>query len=621
MKKDLWKLSLLILTVFAQFSAYAMMDERKVTQTIILDPSLPFSQQVTESKTCYVVRDEFSLGADAVDLPPYCVLSFEGGRLANGTLNANGGLIGNPENGEIFSSGFMISNISNEDVYLSWFSLDREKDAAALIQGLVRHPHVKNLHLSGKTFQTTYINLEHGLSIIGEDAVIHPIPMTSNSYHGLFRCVDGYGFTVFHLSGFSVIGDKEMKLDAKVLGERLFHFNHCLEVSFDEVTIGDITGGYGTSAYGYPFNAGLIACYDVRSLSIRNCEFHNNKCFEWICNMPVLLHRNDLNVVFDQNYIHDAKEGATPVYFICNHLSISQNKVRDCQYYGSMFNAHGYYSDFVGNDIRDCVYSSVFDTSEYGDVQKTELGEPCFYSKRVNCHDNICYCTNATLLVTWAEQTYVHDNKFSGMCLCVAKGSGSLGENPDASLILPTCKIVSITDNECDCGNIDEQYSLSHFHQFVYSASTYDFGGTVTIERNTFFRARATDAFPFFVQNADRIAIRDNTVLGCYKYDASSDDMGLLNVASDYSYYYPLKSIDITDIDVSGNTIMDDSDRITPVVVSPKKDRPYRVKKMKILNNKGKEASRTRDSEFRDLVVDESSVENHAVGSPLRFGR
>ncbi len=579
------KRCLVLLLILANLSAYAMVDERLLFRSFLLEEGVPFREQVINPNTTYVIKNEFDLEGEHFSLPSGCHLVFSGGRLSNGRLDASGASIVSNVDSVLFGPDFVIHNISNKEVTLAWYNIDENDDIALLLRGLIQNPKVRTLNLAGKKFRTSYVDIDHSLVIEGDGAQISPIMKTEKSYKGVFRCLDGGGQGSFHFRNFSVVGDGEVSFNYNILGERLFWFNACEQVSFNNVVIGNITGGYGASKIGYDFNAGIIACYDVRDLSIQECEFYNNKRFEWICDLPVKLSKKEINVVFDGNYIHDSSEGATPVCFVCNKLSISNNKVRNCYYSGSLFNAHGYDVVLRDNDIKDCSYSSVFDTCEYGNIEKTEAGDPCCYAKRVRCVNNECLCANGTLLVTWAEQIEVSNNAFMGMCLCAAQGSDNLGPTPDPALVLPTCRRVSIRDNVCTCDYVDLNNTLSYYHNFVRSVATYDNGGIVEIVGNRFVRSFFVDDYPFLIQNAKHVVIKNNTILGCFKDSSGNGESALLSISSDSSYYYPLENRDVDLLEITGNTVLDEDDRITLVVQKTTTREPFLINEARVFGN------------------------------------
>lgn len=578
--------SLLLISLFWGSPAFAMMDERLFMKTVLLEAERSFDEQVIAPNTVYVVQDDFDLGAKSVTLPEGCFLSFQGGTLSNGTLDAKGARIETPADTVLFGQGFLLKDVSNEEVNLAWFTPEENNDLAPLLQGLALNPNVRTLRLAGRRFRTTYVDLKHSLSVVGEGALINPIEKTENAFQGIFRCQEGEGLCSFSFSGFSVIGRKRLTLNSSIIGDPLFYLNNCAQVSFEKVTIGNITGGYGNPEYGYDFPAGLIACFDVKDLSIRNCEFYGNYRFEWICSMPVSLSRSEVNVVFDDNYIHNSPVGATPVTFICNNLSISHNKVRDCKYNGSLFNGYGYHSVFEGNDIRDCVYSSIFDTCEYGTLLKTKRGDVAYYSDTVECVDNYCDCANAALLVTWAREITVRNNVFSGICLCAAQGCKNLGEKPDPDFLLPTNMEISIVNNECNGDKVDRNFTLAYYLNFVRITNAYGMGGNVSIEGNSFLRSSLNEDFPFIINNVKQVVVRNNKIQGGFQYEPKSDRRGITQVRSSFSIYHPLKDLDMDSFSFEENTVLDvPADKVDPVVHSVQAGRPFEIKKKNIRNN------------------------------------
>ena len=578
--------ALLLASLFRGSPAFAMMDERLFMKTLLLEAGKAFDEQVVSPNTVYVIQDDFDFGGKKVSLPSGCWLSFQGGILSNGTLEANGARIDAPADSVLFGKAFLLKDVSNEEVTLAWFRPEEKDDLAPVLQGLVQNQNVRTLRLAGRKIRTTYVEVDHSLSVVGEGAVISPVEKTVSSYYGVFRCREGNGRLTFDFSGFSIIGRKDVPVNHDHVGEALFYFNDCAQVSFSGVVLGNITSGYGKPAYGYDFFAGLISCYDVKNLSIRNCEFYTNKGFEWICDMPVKLSRGEINVVFDDNYIHDATSGASPVCFICDQLSVCRNKVRNCKYYGSLFNVYGYHSVFADNDIRDCIYSSIFDTCEYGDLLKTKRGEVARYSDTVECTGNYCDCANAILLLTWSRKITVSNNEFYGICLCNAQGCDSLGEKPDAAYILPVNMEVSIKDNVCIGDKTDKSEKLAIYHSFVRLHSAYTVGGTVTIEGNEFLRSTLVDDFPFSIGNVKSIVLKDNKIQGCFRYESEKGRLGVLRVNSSHSAYYPLKDMDVETITMTGNTIMDAfADEVDLIVPQIYRGRQFSIKKQNVRNN------------------------------------
>lgn len=60
---------------------------------VTLVENKPFAEQVTKDNTIYIVKYEFDLQGEVVQLPFGCTLDFQGGRLRNGTLVGQGSVI------------------------------------------------------------------------------------------------------------------------------------------------------------------------------------------------------------------------------------------------------------------------------------------------------------------------------------------------------------------------------------------------------------------------------------------------------------------------------------------------------------------------------------------------
>ena len=61
-------------------------DVPKTYNTKFLKPGIPFSQQVTDADTKYVIKYDLDLGGEDVEMPDGCVLDFDGGSVNNGNI-------------------------------------------------------------------------------------------------------------------------------------------------------------------------------------------------------------------------------------------------------------------------------------------------------------------------------------------------------------------------------------------------------------------------------------------------------------------------------------------------------------------------------------------------------
>lgn len=87
---------------------------------IILNSKRDFVSQLNDDDTIYEIRDYFDLNGEPITLPKNCVLKFEGGMLANGTINGNGATIEAPLV-KIFNDDITLKEDFNCDFYPEWF--------------------------------------------------------------------------------------------------------------------------------------------------------------------------------------------------------------------------------------------------------------------------------------------------------------------------------------------------------------------------------------------------------------------------------------------------------------------------------------------------------------------
>jgi hypothetical protein len=106
-------------------------DYPKVYKTKFLKPGIPFSLQVTEPNTKYVIKYNFVLDGD-VTIPANCVLEFDGGSLNNNSITLQNTLL----QGLIKITSNCGGTVNNDFVDPLWFGADNTgtEDAASKIQ-------------------------------------------------------------------------------------------------------------------------------------------------------------------------------------------------------------------------------------------------------------------------------------------------------------------------------------------------------------------------------------------------------------------------------------------------------------------------------------------------------
>lgn len=87
----------------------------------VLLANVPFAVQVTEPNMKYVIRWNFDLGGETVEMPENCILQFEGGSLSNGTIVGDGTQI-NADKTAIFNTINIDGDWDCPYITSDWFS-------------------------------------------------------------------------------------------------------------------------------------------------------------------------------------------------------------------------------------------------------------------------------------------------------------------------------------------------------------------------------------------------------------------------------------------------------------------------------------------------------------------
>lgn len=92
-------------------------DHQTTYKTIVLKENIPFGSQVGTTNTKYVIKWDFDLGGSTVTIPQDCIISFDGGRLNNGTINGQNTLLTGIVNCNTTISG----TFANDYLDITWF--------------------------------------------------------------------------------------------------------------------------------------------------------------------------------------------------------------------------------------------------------------------------------------------------------------------------------------------------------------------------------------------------------------------------------------------------------------------------------------------------------------------
>lgn len=191
----------------------------------VLKANIPFVDQVTDENTKYVIRWDFDLDGEEIEIPANCILQFEGGSLSNGTvIFDNTELLGTPKILCDFDGDIVNSNID-----ISYFGAkgDGVFDNSSIIQKLLNIYGDKDLVIPTGVFAIkNQITTERNLHLKGK---------SKNSV--LFIDYEGYGFRVVknqeivnqyvtvEVSGLTVKGRYANYYDTQVTTESSFFIN------------------------------------------------------------------------------------------------------------------------------------------------------------------------------------------------------------------------------------------------------------------------------------------------------------------------------------------------------------------------------------------------------------
>lgn len=102
---------------------------------VILNANKPFTEQVNEPNTVYIISSEFDLGGKEVSIPESCTLKFKGGLIKNGKLIGNNTDIDSPRKKIMDASLSVDGTWKVREAFSEWFGpkADGSDDTAPLI--------------------------------------------------------------------------------------------------------------------------------------------------------------------------------------------------------------------------------------------------------------------------------------------------------------------------------------------------------------------------------------------------------------------------------------------------------------------------------------------------------
>ena len=207
---------------------------------------IPFASQVTEPNTKYIIKYDFNLGGESVEIPENCILEFQGGSVSNGTLVGDGTQIC-AEKVAIFSAITIDGEWNVPEITTSWFS-DCQDDNKLRDVFALTNPLVNN-----------------------------DVSIESGDYYVYFTPEDTTGFYVYSNTCVKIIGTIHLKfVDESITSSRIIwaegeniHFSGGGKIIGDK----DLHPSYDASTY--------ISCILIRlggcvNSSVKNLSFEKS---------------------------------------------------------------------------------------------------------------------------------------------------------------------------------------------------------------------------------------------------------------------------------------------------------------------------------------------------------
>jgi hypothetical protein len=460
--------------------------------------------------TIYIIQYDYCLAGQTIEVPENCVLDFQGGSLRNGTIRFNNTIL--IANTEVFNNITLKGNLLNDTCTTAWFKLDRtgSTDISSQIRGLFSVASNRVEFIEG-TYLFSEVDVNFPAIIKGLGGVtIKPVVKYPNVASALKRVFTVTNQSYFKLDNISFIGDTQFIYNNAYIGDGLILCDKVKDVRITNCVFGDTVSGYPSPSPTPTTTIGqLITGQDCNYFEISHSEFYNNEAFEWINITMPTLKRVDLNVVFSDNYVHDYNRGATPLLAVCNKLEINRNLFERCYYTGSLLNAHGLYTEFKDNIIRESRMSSILDTSEWGQYR----------SESVTAENNDVECLNAVLVATLATNITIRNNRCKCFNALVALGaSGNYTDKDTNTVNSPACETIIIEGNDFDFSHYNAEYNLPSpaYRAGVCVYPVYVMGTNLSIRSNKFkfVQDDAVDRRYFLIQNMYNVDFTDNQIDG-----------------------------------------------------------------------------------------------------------
>lgn len=284
--------------LLSQGSEYASVNKTSegAYEYVVFRKDVPLGRQIKKEHAIYVIKYDFNLRGDTLQMPSECILKFEGGHLKNGSIVFDNTIIESTYS-DVFSQIAVGGSISNREVWLSWWKLEynlKSNDAVLINQiieavdncilfyDIQNNVYVGTDYKDGRSEETIEIKDKRNLRII-QTTDNYTILRGRSTLGAVVRCINNKFITINGMkidggnvyykkwgeNGIGVVGNEKAIIENCVI-------KNCYSNCFDETAKGQIQkNGYpswGSGGKGVQVEGGNISIQaTIRNNSISNC--------------------------------------------------------------------------------------------------------------------------------------------------------------------------------------------------------------------------------------------------------------------------------------------------------------------------------------------------------------
>lgn len=337
-----------------------------------LKAGIPFASQVTEPNTKYIIKYDFGLEGETVEMPEDCIFEFDGGKIKNGTITGNNTYI-NWNGAVIFGSDIIIAGTWSCPVISTKMFSDLSADNALRKLEALNTDDIQTSMYIEKESYDYYFSLpgqyESGININSNTDIYLDGTIKCKANSNFYQIINIVGKKNINIAGSgSVIGDRD--IHTTTTGE----WGHCVGIfGADNINISGITI---SKAWGdgicVGMNTSVTPNLHCSGVSITSCEIFD-------CRRQGITIGGGDRILIDRCYIHDI-EGTKPEHCIDiepNNASHYLNNIviSNCRMKGKRLFLAPYSNTTAKNVVVDnCYFESTATDATYSAPIDTRTG-------------------------------------------------------------------------------------------------------------------------------------------------------------------------------------------------------------------------------------------------------